>query len=108
VLEAMSYIQMNLSQPLTVTHLAQRANQHQDYFSRVFLQNTGDRPLAYIHEKRIERAQYLITTTNLSYAEIAEETGFDNIPYFSKIFKKVTSLTPGQYKQQNLSHRLYQ
>jgi YesN/AraC family two-component response regulator len=50
--------------------------------------------------KRIERAQYLITTTNLSYIEIAEETGFENVSYFSKIFKKVTSLTPGQYKQQ--------
>ena len=51
--------------------------------------------------KRIERAQYLIATTNLPYIEIAEETGFENVPHFSKIFKKVTSLTPGEYKKQN-------
>lgn len=101
ILDAISYIQVNLKHPLTVAHLAERANQHQDYFSRIFYQATGERPLAYIHEKRIERAQYLITTTNLSYAEIAAETGFENLPHFSKIFKKVTSLTPGQYRMQN-------
>lgn len=101
ILDAISYIQVNLHQHLTVAHLAERANQNKDYFSRFFLQYTGVRPLAYIHEKRIERAQYLITTTNKSYAEIATGTGFDNLPHFSKIFKKVTSLTPGQYRMQN-------
>jgi AraC-like DNA-binding protein len=101
ILDAISYIQVNLNQNLTVTHLAERANQHQDYFSRLFFQYTGIRPLAYIHEKRIERAQYLLTTTNMSYAEVAAETGFENLPHFSRIFKKVTSLTPGQYREQN-------
>jgi AraC-like DNA-binding protein len=101
ILESISYIQLNLKKNLTVGALAKRANLHQDYFSRLFLQFTGERPLAYIHVKRIERAQYLIATTNLSYTQIAEETGFDNLPYFSKIFKKVTSLTPGEYKKGN-------
>jgi AraC-like DNA-binding protein len=101
ILDVISYIQVNLNQNLTVTHLAERVNQHQDYFSRLFFQYTGIRPLAYIHEKRIERAQYLLTTTNMSYAEVAAETGFENLPHFSRIFKKVTSLTPGQYRQQN-------
>jgi AraC-like DNA-binding protein len=108
ILDAISYIQLNLHKALTVTHLAERANQHQDYFSRIFLQYTGERPLAYIHEKRIERAQYLIATTNMSYAEIAAETGFENLPYFSRIFKKVTSLTPGQYRHQNHSMNMLQ
>jgi AraC-like DNA-binding protein len=101
ILDAISYIQLNLKKNLTVDDLAKRANLHQDYFSRLFLQFTGIRPVRYIHEKRIERAQYLIATTNLSFAEVAEETGFENFPYFSKIFKKVTSLTPGQYRMQN-------
>jgi len=103
VLEAMSYIQMNLSEPLTIAHLAQRANQHQDYFSRQFLQYTGERPLNYIHEKRIERAQYLIATTNMTYPGIATETGFSSLPHFSKIFRKVTGMTPDNYRKQNRS-----
>ena len=101
ILDAIRYIQVNLKENLTVNYLASRANLHQDYFSRQFLQYTGQRPLHYLHEKRIERAQYLIATTTLSFNEIAERIGFENLPHFSKIFKKITSLTPGQYRSQN-------
>lgn len=101
ILEAISYIQLNLKENLSVDLLANQANLHPDYFSRLFFYSTGDRPISFIHEKRIERAQYLIATTNLSYSEIAEETGFDSVPYFSKIFKKITSLTPGDYRKKN-------
>jgi AraC-like DNA-binding protein len=102
VLDAIRYIQLNLHENLSVANLARRANLNEDYFSRLFFGYTGQRPLTYVHEKRIERAQYLIATSNLSYSEIGEKTGFENLSYFSKIFKKVTSLTPGQYRQQNL------
>jgi AraC-like DNA-binding protein len=103
VLDTVSYIQLNLKQPLTIAFLAKRVNQNQDYFSRQFLQYTGERPLHFIHEKRIERAQYLIATTNMPFAEIASETGFDMLPYFSKIFKRVTGITPNKYRQQHQS-----
>jgi AraC-like DNA-binding protein len=101
ILDAMRYIQVNLKENLTVNFLAGRANLHQDYFSRLFLKHTGQRPLSYLHEKRIERAQYLIATTDLSYAQIAEIIGFQNGSHFSKLFKKITSLTPGEYKKRN-------
>jgi AraC-like DNA-binding protein len=101
ILEAMRYIQVNLKENLTVNFLADKANLHQDYFSRLFMKHAGQRPLRYLHEKRIERAQYLIATTDLSNTEIAEKTGFENLSHFSKIFKKVTSLTPGEYKKQS-------
>lgn len=103
VVDAMGYIQMHLKQHLTVAALAKRANQHPDYFSRQFLKSIGVRPLQYIHEKRIERAQYLITTTNMPYNEIAAETGFDGLPHFSKIFRKVTGMTPNSYRKQHQS-----
>jgi len=101
ILESISHIQQNLKNHLTVSSLAKNANLHQDYFSRLFLRYTGERPLNYIHMKRIERAQYLIATTQLSYTQIAEDTGFETLPYFSKIFKKVTGLTPGEYRKRS-------
>lgn len=101
ILEATRYIQVNLKDNLTVNYLADRANLHPDYFSRLFSRYTGQRPSTYLHEKRIERAQYLIAVTTLSYSEIAEKTGFESLSYFSKIFKKITGLTPGEYKKQN-------
>ncbi|HMI62143.1 MAG TPA: helix-turn-helix domain-containing protein [Puia sp.] len=101
ILDAIHYIQSSLKSDLTVSSLAKRANLHQDYFSSLFRQSTGERPLAYVQVKRIERAQYLLATTQLSHEEIAEETGFENPPYFFRIFKKVTLLTPGEYKKRN-------
>jgi len=101
ILETIRYIQINLNENLSVNYLAGRANLHPDYFSRLFLKYTGQRPLVYLHEKRIERAQYLIATTTLSYNEIGEKTGFESLSHFSKIFKKITSLTPGEYRKQN-------
>jgi AraC-like DNA-binding protein len=101
ILDTMSYVQLHLGENLTVAQLAKRVNQNQDYFSRQFLIHTGQRPLNYIHEKKIERAQYLIATTNKTFLEITLDTGFSNLPHFSKIFKQIVSLTPGEYRHQN-------
>ncbi len=97
--DAINYIQTNLHKQLTVAHLASRANQNPDYFSRLFNENTGERPLAYIQLKRTERAQFLLVNTNLSLAEIATATGFETLAYFSRIFKNVTGQTPSEYKK---------
>ena len=101
ILDATRHIQLNMKENLTVGYLARRANLDQDYFSRLFFRYTGQRPLIYLHEKRIERAQYLIATTNLSFTEIAGNVGFESLSHFAKIFKKITKLTPGDYKKQN-------
>lgn len=98
--ETINYILVNLQRDLTVVHLATRVNQHTDYFSRQFKLHTGSRPLNYINEKRIERAQYLMATSSLNYSAIAEETGFSDVSYFSKTFRKVTGLSPREYKRQ--------
>lgn len=100
ILDAMRFIMVNLHQRLTVNALAARANQNPEYFSRSFEQHTGTRPLAYITDKRIERAQHMITTTNASYSEIAELTGFKSLSNFSRTFKKVTKISPRQYSIQ--------
>ncbi|TDD99671.1 helix-turn-helix domain-containing protein [Flavobacterium cellulosilyticum] len=101
ILDTMSYVQLHLDENLTVAELANRVNQNQDYFSKQFLIHTGQRPLNYIHEKKIERAQYLIATTDKTFLEIAMDTGFSNLPHFSKVFKQMVSLTPGEYRHQN-------
>lgn len=103
ILDTISYIQLHLAEKLTIAHLAARVTQHQDYFSRQFQKFTGMRPLNYVHEKRIERAQYLIATSSTPYADIAEQLGFESLPHFSKVFKKVTGMTPNQYRLQNRS-----
>jgi len=103
VMAAISFIQINIGNSLKVSELASRANLNTDYFSRLFHRYTGKSPVNYIVEQRIERAQYLIITTNIQYSGIAELTGFDNQQYFSRIFRKVTGLSPKEYRRQNQS-----
>ena len=99
ILDAMRFILANLHLPLTVKFLADRANQNAEYFSRTFEKHTGTRPLAYITEKRIEHAQHMIGASKLSYAAIAELTGFKSLSNFSRTFKKVAGISPGAYKK---------
>ncbi|WP_025146406.1 helix-turn-helix domain-containing protein [Pedobacter jeongneungensis] len=100
IAETIGHILVNLHQELSVSALAARINQHPDYFSRQFKIFTGERPVNYILGKRIERAQYLLATSQLAYSEIAVQTGFDSLSYFSKSFKKITGMSPRVYKKQ--------
>ena len=100
IIDTLSYILVNLNHDLSVMHLASRVNQNIDYFSRQFKLYTGVRPVNYINEKRIERAQYLLGTSRQSYSEISVQTGFETLSYFSKTFKKFTGMSPRDYKKQ--------
>jgi AraC family transcriptional regulator len=94
------HIQNNLGRDICVNELADMACFSKDHFSRVFKSITGMAPCDYIIRKRIERAQFLLLTTEMGQKEIIEETGFKSASYFSRIFKKHTSYTPAKYRMQ--------
>ncbi|WP_295771265.1 AraC family transcriptional regulator [uncultured Mucilaginibacter sp.] len=103
IAETLNYIQVNLHTDLSVAQLALRLNQNADYFSRQFKLYTGTRPVHYINEKRVERAQYLMATSRMTYSEISKQIGFEDLSYFSKTFKRFTGLSPKDYKKQMFS-----
>lgn len=98
IMDAIHYIQTHLGENISIGELAVRASLSTDHFSRSFLQHIGQRPLQYMQQKRIERAQFLILTSGLTFAEIAEQTGFDSLSYFTRVFKCNTGKTPGAYR----------
>ncbi|WP_025761190.1 AraC family transcriptional regulator [Dyadobacter tibetensis] len=99
--KALQYIHKNLDQELSVAYLASLAHLNPDYFSRIFYELVGQRPIPYIHQLRIQKAQYLLLFSEATHDEIAELTGFPNRPYFAKIFKRYTGLSVGQYRNQS-------
>jgi AraC-like DNA-binding protein len=101
ILETVRYIHENLPHVLLVEDLARRCHLTPDHFSRLFLESTGQRPIKYIQHKRIERAQLLLTTTANSLQTIAEKVGLENISYFSRLFKKETGKTAGEFRREH-------
>jgi len=101
VLDAINFIQTHLTKDLTVSQLAKRANQNSDYFARQFKTVTGETPVNYIQSVRMERAQFLLITTNLTLTEIANATGYKDISYFSRVFSRKIGQTPGEYRKNN-------
>jgi AraC-like DNA-binding protein len=98
--EILIFIQGNLQNDIKIEQLAQIACLSKDHFTRIFKSIFGISPCEFIIRKRIEKSQFLLLTTDLPINRIIEETNFKNAPYFSRMFKKYTSLTPGVYRNQ--------
>jgi AraC-like DNA-binding protein len=97
-----NYINNNLHESITVAELATMCNYSPDHFSKLFNQLYGSGPNKFIQEKRIERSQLLLLTTNDSLQEIAVKVGLDNISYFSRLFKKHTGKTPAYFRKEQV------
>lgn len=100
ITESIAFINENLQKELSVDALAKRAFMNTDYYSRLFNDLFGIRPVNYIQSKRIERAQLLLTTTTNTIPEIADKIGLSNLSYFSRLFKKITGKSPGEFRKQ--------
>ena len=87
----------------TVTYLASQLNLSSRYLSDLLKQETGKTALEHIHIFLIDEAKNLLMSTDNTIAETAYQLGFENPPYFSRLFKKETGITPIEYKEQFLN-----
>lgn len=94
---ALKYINDNLSRPLTLDEIAEKAALSPAYFSSVFKKLNGVSLWEYITIKRVETAIRLLKTTNATKLDIAMECGFNSSSNFYKAFYKVTGKKPGYY-----------
>ncbi len=89
-----SYVCTHLSEPLGRDILSETVNLSPDYVSRVFKNETGENLSQFIANQRMEKAVFLMETTDFNISRIAQEVGCDNFSYFSKLFKKYTGVSP--------------
>ena len=82
----------------TVEKLASQLNISSSYLSDMLRSVTGQNTQQHIHNKLIEKAKEILTTTKLSVSEIAYGLGFEYPQSFSKLFKSKTSFTPIEYR----------
>lgn len=84
---------------LSLEQLADRMHQHLTYVSRTFTEIVGMPFTQYMQYYRIEKAKKKLRLTDLTVSEIAEEVGYSNLSYFSRVFKKTTRYTPSQFRK---------
>ena len=83
----------------TVRELAAGLNVSPNYLSDMLRSRTGQNAQQHIHDKLIEKAKELISTTSLSVSEIAFQLGFEHPQSFHKLFKNKTKLSPLEFRQ---------
>ena len=88
----------NTSLP-TVKYLADSLNVSASYLSDMLRTHTGQNAQQHIHNKLIEKAKEVLTTTPLSVSEIAYQLGFEYPQSFSKLFKTKTNVSPLEYRK---------
>ena len=96
---ALHYIHQNFSCDISLTSVAEEVHLNATYFSTLFKAETGVSFTRYINDIRIDEAKHLLSSTNSSILEIAIGTGFEDQGYFSKVFRRLTGVTPTQYRK---------
>ncbi|WP_313131688.1 response regulator transcription factor [Anaerocolumna sp.] len=92
------YVNNHYTEKLTLSSVSEALNFSSGYLSSSFKKHTGSNFSDYISYVKIEKAKELINTHNYLMYEISDMLGFDNPYYFSKVFKKVTGMSPREYE----------
>ncbi len=90
------YLENDAKQELSIKEIAEMCNVSENYFRTLFRQYAGMSPTKYRTSRQIETAKKLLDT-GYNVSETAEQLGFSDVAYFSRVFKNETSLTPSNY-----------
>ena len=97
---AVEFIKRNYRQEIQLSDLSDYAQVSPNYICSLFKKEVGMNISKYVMEYRIKKAKVLLLTTNMKSYEIAVETGFANESYFSRSFKKMTGVSPSEFRRQ--------
>lgn len=94
-----AYLAVNYRQKFSLTEVAAQFYLSPYYLSRLFRRVTGQSIVDYTNNRRIEAAQKLLETTELSISAVAEQTGFASAAHFRRVFRDVMGTGPLQYRK---------
>ena len=93
------YIKNNIQENLSLKKLAEFSGLSPNYLHMLFSRTMNITINEYITILRLEKAKGCLVTTDSSVSEIALECGFENIPYFSYVFKRGVNVSPSQFRK---------
>lgn len=99
ILQSLDYIEQHLHEHISLGDVAEYVNRSSGYLSSLFKQEMHIGMTEYILQQKISIAKYMICHMNRPYIEISDSLGFSSQSYFIKEFKRVTGMTPGEYRK---------
>jgi len=96
--DILDYVKHNLHSPITVQKIATKFGYNEKYLSQMFKAMSGETLKQYIINRKIEEANFLLSDTNLTIAEIAGILGYSDNHNFMRGYKKVTGMSPTEYR----------
>ena len=95
------YIAYNLEYDMSICDISNMFHYNNVYIGRLFKKETGFTIKEYINHERINYAKELLIKTDDSVIEISLKSGFNNVTYFNRIFKKYIGCTPSEFRSKN-------
>ncbi len=99
IVRVINYIENNLSEKISLETLAAQANVSKYHFCRLFAHHMGMTPLQFAIFFRIEKSKELIRRGDQTVSEIAVQVGFNDLGTFLRQFRKITGVTPTDYRK---------
>lgn len=96
--DIVDYVNYFININLKTSDVANHFGYNEKYLSRYFKEVSNISLKQYILERKIERANFLLNDTNLTISNISDSLGFSNYHNFVRTYKKVTSMTPSDYR----------
>ncbi len=87
------------AEPLDVPSLARIAHVSEAHFIRTFRATFGETPNRYLQRRRVERAMWLLRSTDRSVTDICMDVGFASLGTFSRVFREIVGEPPSAYRQ---------
>lgn len=92
------FINQHLTDKIAIDTLSRKAYMSRNEFYRWFREQSGITPLEYINRERIKLAKQLLSEKKNSITDVSMQSGFSDVNYFVRLFKKAEGITPGAYR----------
>ena len=94
----MLYLQEQYTETISLSEMADHFHVSKGHLCRFFKEMTNTTPMNYLNYYRINKSARLLRDTALEISDIAVQTGFNNISYYNRTFRKYMHMTPGDYR----------
>jgi AraC-like DNA-binding protein len=99
---AMEFVHAHYGEPISVSGIASELGLDRKYLSAIFKAATGSPPQRYLLEYRIRQSCKLLKDSALQVGEVARSVGYEDALLFSKMFRKVTGISPTEYRNEDV------